>query len=331
MKKKLALVTVILMCCALAGVYAGGGSAQTDGKVTFQLNHVLPPNHSIQTASLFFADLVHQRSNGRVTIEVFPSSTLGTERESQEALMAGTLDMAFVAYEAYLVVVPEIGSLILPFLYDGYDHGDRVYAGRAGQKANEIIREKAGAKVLSHYIQAFRQIFSQKPLKSAADIAGIRIRVPESPLYVNTFTLLGAAPTPVAWAEAYSALETGVVHAIENTPEAIFSMAMHEVTKYMNLSDHLLAPTTISMSDKVFNRQPADIQKILLDAAKETAAFGLKLTQENDAVARKNLTERLEIVQIDKHSFRSKMDYSRFDVMKSPVAQEIKALIDATK
>ena len=334
MKKKFVLVTIVLMCCALAGVYAGGSSdsaAAADGKQTFALAHVHPATHLFNKAMLNFSDLMKERTGGKINVEVFPSSTLGTERESQEALMAGTLDMAIVTYESLMVAVPEIGALILPFQYNGYDHGDRVFAGPAGQKAHEIIEKKASTKVLSHYIQAFRQIFSQKPLNVASDIKGIKIRVPESPLYVNTFTLLGAAPTPVAWAEAYSALDTGVVQAIENTPEAIFSMAMHEVTKYMNLTDHLLAPTTISMADNVWKKQSADVQKILLDAAKEACALGLKLTQEGDGIARKNLAQKLQLVEVDKKSFRDKMDYSKFDVMKLPVAREIKALIDATK
>ena len=329
--KKIVLITLILMCCALAGVYAGGGSDGASGQLTFQLNHVLPPAHSVHTSMLYFSDIAKERSGGRINIEVFPSSTLGTERESQEALMAGTLDMAIVTYESIMVAVPEIGALILPFMYDSYEHGDRVFAGPAGQRAHEIILQRANTKVLSHYIQAFRQIFSQRSLRNAADIAGIRIRVPESPLYVNTFTLLGAAPTPVAWAEAYSALDTGVVQAIENTPEAIYSMAMHEVTTHMNLTDHLLAPTTISMAGRVWERQTAEIQRILLETAAMAGAFALKLTQENDAIARRQLAERLQIVEVDVNSYRSRMDYNRFDIMRIPAAQEIKALIDATR
>jgi tripartite ATP-independent transporter DctP family solute receptor len=334
MKKKIVLLTVVFVCFSLLGLYAGGSqdsAGKSEEKVTFQLNHVLPPNHSIQTAMLFLAERAKEQSNGKIEIQVFPSSTLGTERESQEALMAGTLDMALMSYEAYLVVIPEIGSLILPFLYNDYAHGDRVFAGPAGKKAHEIILQKANSRVLSHYIQAFRQIFSQKPFKTAADIVGIKIRVPESPLYVNTFTLLGAAPTPVAWAETYSALDSGVVQAVENTPEATHAMAMDEVTKYINLTDHLLAPTTISMSEKIFSRQPAEVQKALLAAAAKTGEYGLQLTQENDTVARKAIAAKLQVIEPDKKSFRDKMEYSKFDVMKYPVAQEIKALIDATK
>jgi tripartite ATP-independent transporter DctP family solute receptor len=336
MKKIISLMLCLFLTSGAVSVFAGGSqdSAEKTGgdTLTFQLAHVFPPNHSFQTAMVKFADGAKEKSGGKIDIQIYPSSTLGTERENQEALMSGTLDMAVVSYEAYLVVVPEIGAVILPFQYNDYDHCDKVLAGPAGQKAHEIVLQKAHAKVLTHYVQAFRQIFtSKKPLNTAADIAGMKIRVPESPLYVNAFKLLGAAPTPVAMAEAYSALDTGVVDAIENTPETINSMAMFEVTKYINMTDHMVAPTTISMSEKIYARQTPDVQKILLDAAAEARKFSRKLTLENDGAARKQLEGKLTFINSDKKSFRDKIDYSKFDVMTYPVAQEIKALIDATK
>jgi tripartite ATP-independent transporter DctP family solute receptor len=335
-RKKIFAVAAALFFFTAFGLSAGGSQDSSTGgtgdKITLQLSHQLAANHSIHTTSLKFSELAKEKSGGQIDIRVYEAATLGTERENLEALRAGTLDIAFIVLEFYSSYVPEAGVLVLPFLYDGYDHLNKVLQGAIGQKMTAMILDKTDVKILAFHPIGSRQIFtSKKPLNTLKDIAGMKIRVPENPLYVNTFQLLGAAPTPVAWQETYTALDTGVVEGLENTPEAVISATLYEVTKYVNITDHMIPPATFSMSNKVFQKQPVDVQNFLLTAAKEAGEFGLKLTQENDAISRKQLAEKMEFVQTDKQSFRSAIDYNKFDVMKYQGAKDIKALIDASR
>lgn len=315
----------------------GEGSKETKNEtkgdvLTLQLSHQMAATHSINVTSEKFAELVKEKSEGSMEIEVFPSASLGTERENLEALQTGTLDMAIIAVEYYPSVVEEAGVFVLPYMYDGYDHLERALKGEAGDMLSDMILEKTGAKILSYYPLAFRQVYtSTNPVNKVDDIKGLKIRVPESPTYVNTFNLLGAAPTPVAWGETYTALETGVVQGLENIPESIYSASMHEVVEYMNLTDHISAPTTFSISNEVFEKLTDEQRVIVTEAAQEAADFGLELTKENDTKFRDKLAEELEIVETDKESMRSAIDYSAFDVMKLEKAQELKVLIDSER
>jgi tripartite ATP-independent transporter DctP family solute receptor len=311
---------------------ATNSQSESKAVVKLQMSHQMANTHSIHQTSLKFAELVQEKSNGTMEIEVFPSAALGTERENLEALQSGVLDMAIIAVEFYPSYVKEAGVFVLPFIYKDFDHQTAVLKGEAGERLKEIILDQTDVKVLSYYSLAFRQVFTtEKPVNTVNDIKGLKIRVPESPTYVNTFTMLGAAPTPVAWGETYTALETGVVQGLENTPESIYSASMHEVTKYMNITDHISAPTTFSISNKVFNKLTEEQQSILIEAAEEAADFGLELTIKNDTEFREKLNEELEIIETDKESMRNAIDYSKFDVMQLDTAKELKELIDSAK
>lgn len=311
---------------------ATNSQSESKAVVKLQMSHQMANTHSIHQTSLKFAELVQEKSNGTMEIEVFPSAALGTERENLEALQSGVLDMAIIAVEFYPSYVKEAGVFVLPFIYKDFDHQTAVLKGEAGERLKEIILDQTDVKVLSYYSLAFRQVFTtEKPVNTVNDIKGLKIRVPESPTYVNTFTMLGAAPTPVAWGETYTALETGVVQGLENTPESIYSASMHEVTKYMNITDHISAPTTFSISNKVFNKLTEEQQSILIEAAEEAADFGLELTIKNDTEFREKLNEEMEIIETDKESMRNAIDYSKFDVMQLDTAKELKELIDSAK
>lgn len=304
-----------------------------DGEVlSLQLSHQMAATHSINVTAEKFAELVKEKSGGSMEIEVFPSASLGTERENLEALQTGTLDMAIIAVEFYPSYVEEAGVFVLPYMYDSYEHQTAALKGEAGKKLAEMILEDTGVKVLSYYSLAFRQVFTNdKPINIVGDLKGLKIRVPESPTYVNTFTLLGAAPTPVAWGETYTALETSVVAGLENTPESIYSASMHEVVKYMNITDHISAPTTFSISNDIFEGLTPEQQTIILEAAGEASDFGLNLTIANDTEFREKLAAELEVIETDKATMRASIDYNTFNVMKLEDAKTLKDLIDSVR
>jgi tripartite ATP-independent transporter DctP family solute receptor len=357
MKKHSIMRVLLVLLLTIAVIFTGclgntstpeeeenGGSLQTETPVvepemefegevtTLQLSHQMAATHSIHQTTEKFAELVKEKSGGSMEIEIFPSASLGTERENLEALQTGTLDMAIIAVEFYPSFIEEAGVFVLPYIYDSYEHQTAALQGEAGKMLSDLILEGTGVKVLSYYSLAFRQVFTtQKPVNVVDDIKGLKIRVPESPTYVNTFTLLGAAPTPVAWGETYTALETNVVAGLENTPESIFSASMHEVVNYMNITDHISAPTTFSISNDVLENLTKEQQDILFEASKEASEFGLELTIANDTEFREVLADELEVVETDKATMRAAIDYDTFNVMKLEKAKELKSLIDSVR
>ncbi len=294
------------------------------GKLVLRLGHQLPAKHSIHLSCEKFAELVKSKTDGNVEVKIFPSASLGSERENAEALKTGTLDMAVIAVEFYPAYVEESSLLVLPYIYNSYEHAYNVLQGDVGKAISSLIEEKTSIKVLTYLVQPFRQMYTvDKELHTADDLKGIKMRVPESPIYVDTFRQLGSVPTPVPFGEVYTALETGVVQGVENAPETIYTASLHEVTKVMNITNHLEGPTTISISRKAFEKLPEEFKKALLEAADEVAEFQLNATVSKDQYYRDKCAEKLKVVNSDVASFKAKIDYTLFSCMKSEKAKEL--------
>ena len=219
----------------------------------------------------------------------------------------------------------EAGCLCLPFVYSSYDDCAEKLAGEAGTTVAQMILDKTNVRILDYYVLAFRQIFTtDKPLNTVNDMSGLIIRIPDSSTYKETFTQLGAAPTPVAWGETYTALDTGLVSAVENIPESIMSASMQEVCKYVNVSNHIIGPTTISVSEQVFQKLTEEQQNILTEAAKEACEFGLNATKDgSDANFDALEGAGLEVVDTDVDSLKAKINYNAYACAKTDVGKQI--------
>ncbi len=324
---------------AASGTSAGTSETKSADEVEeqkgarhFDLSTTASPGSSLETVAKHFADEVKIRSNGSMIVDVYCSSTLGSEAQNLEALTAGTLDMAIIAIEFYSNSITELGALILPFQYDNYDQVQAVLEGEAGQYATQRLREKAGVQNLGYFVQMFRNMYMNKPINSVSDLAGVKIRVPESTLYVNTMKMMGAAPTPMAFGEIYTSCETGVIDGFENTPDSCYNNSMFEVLPYFNVTRHINAPTTFSMSAQVFDSLTPEQQQILLDAGEATSLFGLEETKTQESEMVKLLTEKMEIVETDTASMREAIDYNNYDFMASDEAKRLFELVqEATK
>ena len=253
---------------AASSTAAAGKYDDVKADVTLTMSHQMAASHSINKTAEEFARLVAEKSEGKMKVDVYSAATLGTETENLQALTNGTLDLAVIAAEFYANYVDEAGCLCLPFVYSSYDDCAEKLAGEAGTTVAQMILDKTNVRILDYYVLAFRQIFTtDKPLNTVDDMSGLIIRIPDSSTYKETFTQLGAAPTPVAWGETYTALDTGLVSAVENIPESIMSASMQEVCKYVNVSNHIIGPTTISVSEQVFQKLTEEQQNILTEAA----------------------------------------------------------------
>jgi tripartite ATP-independent transporter DctP family solute receptor len=324
----------IAVACLVGSLVLAGGSvasAATAQKFHLKLSHQMAPTHTLNETANKFAELVKEKTQGNVDVEVFPSASLGSERENVEALKTGTLDLGIIAVEFYPSYVKESAVLILPYLYKDYDHLSRVLASDVGKDVAAMILDKTNIRPLTYLTMAFRQMFTNREVRNAADLKGLKMRVPESPLYVAAFKQLGAAPTPIAWGEVYTALQTGVVSGVENTPEAVQTTSLDQVTKFMNFSNHMTSSSTISMSESVFKKLPKEYQQAVLSAAAEAAKFNHGLTVSRDQEYRAKLGKTLKVVQPDVESFRKAIRYDQIDLVSSDKAKELITKLMAIK
>ncbi|MFA9464770.1 MAG: TRAP transporter substrate-binding protein [Velocimicrobium sp.] len=298
-------------------------------EITLTLSHQMAENHSINTTAEYFANLVKEKSKGKIAVDVYPSATLGTETENLQALTNGTLDMAIIACEFYANYVNEAGIFCLPYMYDSYDDCYDKLEGEAGDKVAKLVLDQTNVRILDYYVLAFRQIFTaDKEINSVNDMSGLIIRIPDSTTYKTTFSQLGASPTAVAWGETYTALDTGVVSAVENTPESIMSASMQEVCKYVNVTNHLIAPTTISISDSVYSKLTQEQQQIISEAAAEACEYGKNLTADNsDANFEALKGAGLTVVETDTESMKNSINYDDYDCAKTDAGKEILSLL----
>lgn len=299
---------------------------------TFALSTTASSGSSLADVTHYFADKVSELSGGKMVVDVYEGSSLGSEAQNLEALTAGTLDMAVIAVEFYVNSIPQVGAAILPYLYDDYDQVQKVLEGEAGEYTSSQILDVAKVRNLGYYVMAFRNMYTTKPVASVDDLAGMKIRVPESSLYVDTFKMMGAAPTPLAMGEVYTAIDTGVVDGLENTPDTCLNNSFFEVAKYFNMTNHLNAPTTFSMSDQVFSALNEDEQNLLLEAGLQASRYGLESTKNSDEKYRQTLKDKgMEFVEVDAESMRAKIDYTAYPFMQSEEAKTLFELIQKTK
>lgn len=302
------------------------------GEHTFSLSTTATSGSALADVTHFFADHVEELSGGKMHVDVFEGSSLGSEAQNLEALTAGTLDMAIIAVEFYVNSIPQLGALILPYVYDDYDQVQKVLEGEAGEYASQQLLDVAKVQSLGYYVMAFRNMFTTKPINTVDDLKGFKMRVPESSLYVDTFKMMGAAPTPLPSGEVYTALDTGVVEGVENTPDSCLHNSWFEVAPYFNRTNHLNAPTTFSMSAQVFNGLNEDEQNLLRQAGLDASRYGLESTKASDAEYRKELEAKgMTFVDSDVESMRAKIDYNSYEFMQSDEAKKLFELVQNNK
>jgi TRAP-type C4-dicarboxylate transport system substrate-binding protein len=155
----------------------------------------------------------------------------------------------------------------------------------------DSLEASTGVKIMGWMIRSPRNMYiSTKPVATAADFAGMRVRIMESPVMRRTFELLGAVPVPIAATERYMALQTGVVDAAENSTPLVITQKEYEVTKFLSRTEHFISPNIVAMDSKFYNKLPADLQKILSDAGVEAGRFATKLDSDSEAAALTELT-----------------------------------------
>jgi TRAP-type transport system periplasmic protein len=244
------------------------GSVWAADKIIIRCGSIQAENFYLHQYIKKYADLVTERTGGRVEVKLFPSSVLGNERDMIEGLRMGTLE-AVLGYTAVTATIePRIDVINLPYIFKDYEHVHKVLNGPIGDELGESLLKKSNVRVMFWVDHAFRQVFTRdKVIKNISDFKGLKIRTPESPVYIAIFRALGANPTPLPFGEIYTAVQTKVVDGHEQEYSGMLSMKFYEVEKNCAVTNHLYNGSALYFSEMFLKSLPADIQDILKKSA----------------------------------------------------------------
>jgi TRAP-type transport system periplasmic protein len=260
---------------ALAAMAVASTAAPALSQTVLKLGHVLAPTHQFHQGMELAAKAVAERTQGRVRIQVFPSSQLGTERDMHVAVRTGSVDMLLASPGGASVHLKEVAVLDAPFLFRDDPHWKAVVYGPMGEDWAQKMAKASGVQIVGWFHRGTRHVISKdKPYDTIGAMRNQKIRVADLPPYPQVFRALGAVPTPIAFAEMYSALQAGVVDGADVPLDTIQSQKLYEVSKYANLiAWSYAAPGLIVMSDQAFQKVSAEDRQVLKVALREGSDF----------------------------------------------------------
>jgi tripartite ATP-independent transporter DctP family solute receptor len=282
MKRSLLFTLVASVAVAML---LGTGTA---GAAQWKLSHVLAPNSDYQLMATRFAELLDKKTNGAIKVSVHPSGQLGNERVAFEQLQMGALDMAISGTPVLSAWVPEGQVFDFPYLVQTRDQGLALLNGSTGNWWRELLRERTGVRSLGFLDYGFRQVYNKvKPIKTPADLQGLKLRVLENPTYIATYRTFGVKATPMAYGEVYTALQQGVIDGGEANAQGYVLDKFLEVAKYFSYTSATYNPITFLMNDNLYKGLNAQQQKAVDEAAAEALAYQKDVARkmEDDAVA----------------------------------------------
>jgi tripartite ATP-independent transporter DctP family solute receptor len=245
--------------------------------LTIRIGHVLAPNHPYQTSLVEFARLVDEKSKGTIKVDVFHSSQLGNERDMVEGLQLGTMEMALVSTAPLASFTKDFLVFDLPFIFKDTQTARSVVDSEIG---TELLKglDKQEIKGICYFENGFRNVTNSKlPIESPKDLNGMKIRTMENAVHMDSFTALGADPTPMAFGELFTALQQKTIDAQENPLAIIDTSKFYEVQEYLSITEHFYAPAPMLMGAKFYNGLTAEQQKIITESALEARDFERKL------------------------------------------------------
>lgn len=265
----LLLAGFVLTGCNKGYQAGSNGEAGSEPQYTFRLADTHPPDYPTVIGDKKFAELVNQRTNGRIKIDVFPSAQLGEEKAVIEQVQLGAIEMARVNASPLAEFNKQFSVLSLPYVFDSEEHLWKFLEGDMGMKMLDNL-EKSKMKGLAYYDSGARSFYSRKPLKSMDDLKGLKIRVQQSKVNIDLVSALGASATPMPYGEVFSALQTGVIDAAENNFPSYFSSNHYQVAKNYILDRHQRTPEVLLISKVVWDKLSEEDRKIIKEAALES-------------------------------------------------------------
>lgn len=289
MKKGICVIFILLAFILSSFSFA-------EAKIIVKYGHVGPPIHPQHHAAVAFAKYVTEKTKGEIEVQVFPLGQLGGERSMTEQVQAGTLHMTAVTAGVLANFVPEMGIIELPFIYPNREVAYKVLDDKDVKERFYKFCEPKGFIFIGYTENEFRDITnSKRPIRKPEDLKGLKIRVIESPLFIDTFKAFGTNPTPLPFPEIYNALQQKVIDAQDNPIYTSILMKFTEVNKFATITNHILTECPTVVNKKFWESLTPEQQKIF----KEAAEVQIKVNRDGNAKNRVEALEKAKAQKVD--------------------------------
>lgn len=293
---------------------AKSGFAQA--KFVCKMAHTEGIGTPITNAFDAWAKALNEKSGGRIEAQHFPAAQLGGLAEALEGSRIGTIQVTTAGPDSEESIAPEIAAFggAPGFIYKNEAHVDAVLQGPLGQKCSDIARAKTGVEFVAYGETGFRHILSKAPVTNLADLKGVKIRVPQLRIWVDFWTLLGCAPTPLPYSEQYSALSTGIIDAIDSDVFSVVGFKFHEQAKNLTLTGHWFLPKAIRVNAAWLDSLPEDLRTLVRQTAKEAFAEQRRVNRAKAA----DTLEQLKGLGVQVHQL-SAAELAKMEEMTAPL------------
>lgn len=292
-----------MLLCATALAVSMTLTAAAHAQTVLRLGHVGEVGSHFDAASIEFAKRVKEKSGGKIEVQLFPGSQLGSDKDMLQKMKLGQVDF-FIPSSILSSVAPEFGVFDMPYIIKDRTHAAKV----AKELGDSLFRPKAeakGVKILAFWENGFRHITNNvRPIVTPEDLKGVKLRTPQGEWRVKMFRAYGANPSPLAFSEVFTALKTGVMDGQENPLINVWSAKFYEVQKYLSLTGHVYIPAYLVASPKTFASWPADVQKIISETAVEMEPYALEAGKKFDDDLLGKIKEKgMAVNEADKDAF----------------------------
>ncbi|CAM3944156.1 TRAP transporter substrate-binding protein [Bordetella muralis] len=277
---------------AIAACFAAGAMAAEYKERTLKLGHVIADDHPAALGAKRWAELLTQKSDGKIKVRIYGNGAIGGDTQMTSALQGGVQELGIITSSPMASVVREVGLIDLPFTFNSAAEVDAVLAGKVGDAIASKMNDK-GLVILGWMENGFRSVTnSRAPITKFEDMQGLKIRVLQNPVYIETFNALGANAVPMPFPEVYTALESRAVDGQENPLGTINTSKFNEVQKYLSVTRHTYTPYVAVVSKRVWDRLSPDEQTLLRETAAEASAYQRQISRESEAKFLAELKER---------------------------------------
>lgn len=276
-----------------------------DNEKTLKLAHSLSVDHPVHKAMVYFSEQVENKSDGKLQIEIYPSSQLGSERQALELLQIGSLAMTKVSSAVMENFSPQLRVFGYPYIFRDREHRYKIYDSKIG---HDLLKdgEKYWLHGLTYFDAGSRSFYTKNtPINTPDDLKGMKIRVMQSPTAIELVKSLGGSPTPVSWGELYTALQQGVVDGAENNLPSFYTSKHYEICKYFSIDQHTSTPDILVISSIIYDKLSEEEQQWINESADEAAVYQRELWEEAEEVALEEIIKAgVKINYPNKESFR---------------------------
>jgi tripartite ATP-independent transporter DctP family solute receptor len=286
-------------------VVARRASAQQP--ILIKVGNVQQVDQTVQVGLKKFGDLVAERTNNRIQVQIFPASQLGTEQEILEGVQIGSVHMFEGSTGSVGRFLPELEAFAAPYIWKDIDHMVKTVRGPIGAGLVDRLLKSQGMRVLDFgWLFGYRHLTTKtKAIYKPDDLRGMKIRVQPTAIFLEIIRAMGANPVPMDWKEVYLGLQTGVIDGQENPANSIATANLYEVQKYLMLTGHILQNQTIVINDKFYQSLSPAFQQVFREAAIEAGNFQNELVLKQEKMDMDLLKEKgMTIVQSDVNAFR---------------------------